>query len=392
MPTYLLVFLCLTTTLTAQEAGIDFFTGSWSEALSRAEAEDKLIFVDAYAEWCGPCKVMSARVFPDGEVGAYFNANFINVKLDMEKPESEDFRQWHAASAYPTLLFIDAQNEVVHRLVGARDARQLLRDAAGALARTENLEDLQAAYTAGKPGAAFKYVRALIRNGEPHLRVANDYLRRPGVDFTAPATLRLVYRSATEADSRIYDLLLAHRTAIDALEGEGAVATQARKAVRATFDKSLEYRDGRLLAAAVEKLSNLDKEEGKRLESEGEFAFALAGTDRKAVEKATKSYLKKGAAGDADRLRALFASLEATEFMNYGEIIDLGVEALTAAAELGVEGWRDDYRLARFLQSRERHDQALKIAGRALERFGDGPDNYRRAIQGLIDELKAAAN
>ncbi len=392
MPTTILLLLALSTTLTAQEQGIDFFAGTWPEALARAEAEDKLIFVDAYAEWCGPCKMMSANVFPDPEVGEYFNANFINVKLDMEKAESEVFRQVHAASAFPTLLFIDAKNEVVHRLVGARQSTQLLRDAAGALARVENVDDLQASYEADKPGAAYKYVRALIRNGESHLRVANDYLRRPDLDFTAPATLRLIYLSATEADSRIYDLLLEHRAAIDALEGEGATDIQARRAVRTTFDKSLEYRDERLLAAAVDKLSALSKEEGKRLESEGEFAFALRGTDRKDVEKATRNYLKKGAAGDHERLVGLFSALEATDFMNYGEIIDLGVEALSSAAELTEEGWRDDYRLARFLQTRKRYDQALEVAERSLSRFGDGPANYRRAIQGLVDELKTIAN
>ena len=51
----LLLLLVLTTPLAAQE-GIDFFQGSWSEALEKAKAEDKLIFVDAYAEWCGPVR------------------------------------------------------------------------------------------------------------------------------------------------------------------------------------------------------------------------------------------------------------------------------------------------------------------------------------------------
>ena len=75
----LLILLLLSTTTYAQ--GIDFFGGSWTEALEKAAAEDKLIFVDAYAEWCGPCKVMAARVFPDAEVGDYFNAQLYQPEV-----------------------------------------------------------------------------------------------------------------------------------------------------------------------------------------------------------------------------------------------------------------------------------------------------------------------
>ncbi|MCP9236981.1 thioredoxin family protein [Lewinella sp. JB7] len=385
----LLLILALSTATYGQ--GIDFFQGNWSEALARAEAEDKLIFVDAYAEWCGPCKLMTANVFPDPEVGAYFNANFINVKFDMEKPESEEFREVHYAKAFPTLLFIDAKNEVVHRLVGARQSPQLLRDAAAALARVDDLDKLKSAYEAkGTAEATYKYVRALIRNGEPHLRVANDHLRAADLDYTAPANLRLILIAATEADSRIYDLLLEHRQAIAELEGAQAVNEQARRAVRATFDKALEYRNEDLLATAVDKLALVDRDESRRLAAEGEFALALRGNNRKDLVKATKSYLKKGADGDEERLRKLFTDLEKSSFIDYSEVIDLAVEAGTAAAESSSEGWKDYYRLARFLQTRQRLDQALEVAEKSLAALGDGPANYRRAVQGLIDELREA--
>ena len=387
----LLLLLLCTTTLAAQE-GINFFHGSWSEALERAEAEDKLIFVDAYAEWCGPCKMMSARVFPDAEVGEYFNANFISVKYDMEKAESADFRQWHTASAYPTLLFINAENEVVHRLIGARMSKQLLREAAAALSRSEkDLDELRADYENDPTQeATFKYVRALIRAGESHLRVANDHLRRPGTDFTAPATLRLLFLATTEADSRLFDLLLEHREAVAELEGHETVAAQLQRAVRATFDKGLEYRSADLLATAVDKQSLLDKDEANRLESEGEFTVALRGNDYKDFVKATKSYLKKGAAGDVGRLRGAFAAITESSFKDYKEATDLAAEALSAAAARAEDGWRDYYQLARYLQERKRTVQALKAAEQSLAALADGPANYRRAVQGLVDELRAA--
>ena len=67
-----------------QAGGIDFFHGTWEEALEKAKKEDKLIFVDAYTTWCGPCKRMSKQVFPQDAVGEFYNKNFVSMKIDME--------------------------------------------------------------------------------------------------------------------------------------------------------------------------------------------------------------------------------------------------------------------------------------------------------------------
>ncbi len=39
--------------------GIEFFKGTWEEALAEAKKQDKILFVDAYAKWCGPCAIAS---------------------------------------------------------------------------------------------------------------------------------------------------------------------------------------------------------------------------------------------------------------------------------------------------------------------------------------------
>ncbi|GAB5557568.1 MAG: hypothetical protein SchgKO_17810 [Schleiferiaceae bacterium] len=112
--------------ISAVSAGISFESGSWSDVLQKAKAEDKLIFVDAYATWCGPCKTMSREVFTDEEVGAYFSENFVNYKYDMEKGEGIDFSEKYEVTAYPTLLLINSDGEVVSRKVGAMEAPSFL--------------------------------------------------------------------------------------------------------------------------------------------------------------------------------------------------------------------------------------------------------------------------
>ncbi|MBC7893416.1 MAG: thioredoxin family protein [Sphingobacteriaceae bacterium] len=106
--------------------GIKFFEGRWKEALAKAKAENKLIFLDAYAAWCGPCKLMQARTFPDKRVGEYFNQKFISVKIDMEKGEGPALTEMYPIQAYPTLFFMNANGKVIKQEIGALNPDQLL--------------------------------------------------------------------------------------------------------------------------------------------------------------------------------------------------------------------------------------------------------------------------
>jgi len=115
---FCLLFQIVSTTLPAQ--GIDFFEGTLAEALVKAKEERKPIFVDAYAVWCGPCKRMAKMVFTDSEVGDFYNTNFVNMKLDMERGEGLKFRQTYPVSAFPTLYYIDSDGGVLAKVKGAQ--------------------------------------------------------------------------------------------------------------------------------------------------------------------------------------------------------------------------------------------------------------------------------
>lgn len=114
-----LLFLLFPLFVTAQNnSGIRFQNLSWIQLLAKAKAEKKLVFVDAFTTWCGPCKQMSAEVFPEKTVGDFFNANFINAKIDMEKGEGLSIAEKYQVEAYPTYLFVNGDGKIVHKAIG----------------------------------------------------------------------------------------------------------------------------------------------------------------------------------------------------------------------------------------------------------------------------------
>jgi thioredoxin 1 len=106
--------------------GIQFIESDWNKALEQAKLQNKLIFLDAYASWCGPCKMLKRSTFQDKEAGEFFNKNFINVAVDMEKGVGLELAERYGVSAYPTLIVTDSEGKMVTYTRGYMDSRQLI--------------------------------------------------------------------------------------------------------------------------------------------------------------------------------------------------------------------------------------------------------------------------
>ena len=107
--------------------GISFIQGDLAKAKKQAEKEGKLIFIDCYTDWCGPCKRMAGTTFKDPEVAKFFNENFINLKVEMEKDASgPELAKQYKVAAYPTLLFIDNSGNLKKTKIGFADKGSLM--------------------------------------------------------------------------------------------------------------------------------------------------------------------------------------------------------------------------------------------------------------------------
>jgi len=139
-----MLFLVLTISISkAQEKGIQFVQNlSWQQVLEKAKAENKYIFIDCFATWCGPCKEMDRSTYPDEKVGDFFNAHFISVKVQMDSSKNDvaQIRSWYAdarrlqrqyvmldgAVAYPAFLFFSPEGKIVDRFQGLLDPQTLI--------------------------------------------------------------------------------------------------------------------------------------------------------------------------------------------------------------------------------------------------------------------------
>ena len=110
----------------AETNGIQFTDAAWKDILKKAKAEKKIIFLDAYASWCGPCKVLQKKVFTQKAVGDFYNARFINVKMDMERGEGPMLSQVYPLEAYPTMLYIDGDGRVLKKIIGLHTPEDLI--------------------------------------------------------------------------------------------------------------------------------------------------------------------------------------------------------------------------------------------------------------------------
>ncbi len=144
-----LVVLCLPLLIDAQmmvtgnqeknNPGIQWTEGlSWKEVQKKAKKENKYIFMDCFATWCGPCKAMEKEVFSNSEVGDYFNQHFISVRLQLDKTGNDNaqVRDWYSSASavskefgipgYPTFLFFSPNGQLVYRDLGFIDSKQLV--------------------------------------------------------------------------------------------------------------------------------------------------------------------------------------------------------------------------------------------------------------------------
>lgn len=366
--------------------GIDFFHGTFEEALAKAKEEGKPIFVDAYAVWCGPCKRMAKMVFTDQKVGEFYNANYVNMKLDMEKGEGLKFRQKYPVSAFPTLFYINSSGEVLQKVKGAQQAEGFIKLGESVLNKVDHSKGFAKDYEAGKrdPQFILDYIMALNKSKKSSIKVANKYLTKKK-DYSDPTNLKIVYEATNQADSRIFDMLIKHKKPIEKLYSKEAVENKIEQACRATIITAIDFESEDLLKEAQEKMKkHLPKKANLfLLQSEMDFCVAMGNAEK--YMKCCSDYVKKEIKDDDKRLHGL-----AQEIIKHFSRDTKAMKQAEKLAKKALDKNTDilEYHLtyATILNKNGKKSQALKVANGSMELAEkSGSEKFVRKLIQIIE-------
>lgn len=305
--TAILSFLFLAAIAFAQ--GIKFEEGNFKSILAKAKKENKLVFIDAYAVWCGPCKLMVKNIFPLKPVGDYYNANFVNAKIDMEKGEGIDLAKKYNVKVFPTYLFINGDGEEVHRTIGYVEEKDFIQFAMDAGDPNKRLTALKQKFEKGEKDSEFLLNLAeltVYNDTEFSNRVLERYFAaKPEINQN---NLQLLFQAMKSTEGAPYKIFTERRADImkiipeknlENIEKNVKVNTVMSKAYNTTTKKL----DEAYFLAETQKF--MTKEDAEKLLKRVKSSRALKDKDFATYEKINLELYKDYTAASSDELNSI---------------------------------------------------------------------------------------
>jgi thioredoxin-related protein len=224
--------------------GVDFVHDlSWQQILQKAKAENRYVFVDCFATWCGPCKRMDKNVYPVDSVGEFMNQRFISVKIQMDtaKQDDDEVKKWYASAHqiiedyhvanYPTYLFFSPEGKAVHKRIGEINAGDFLAMAREATDSNQQYYTLLHNYRNGERNYALMPTLAIaaerVGNYIASSQVREDYVHNyldklpEGVTWTRENVVLITrFSNFMKCNDRIFQFYYQNRLAIDSVMKE----------------------------------------------------------------------------------------------------------------------------------------------------------------------------
>jgi thioredoxin-related protein len=179
----LLLVLIAPLTMKAQVEFIEVETLEQMQAAQKKASDGMLmLFVDVYATWCGPCKMMDSEVYTDPAVAEYMNTHYLSVRMDGESDFGRIYASEQALEGYPSMFIFSDDGERVSKIVGYTAAQELVTDLRSIREGYTKLRTYRSLYQNGKLEAeGFADYITVVRdmgNAEEAERLSSEYMEQ----------------------------------------------------------------------------------------------------------------------------------------------------------------------------------------------------------------------
>lgn len=237
----------------------------WEAIKSDAKKNKKLIFLDAYTDWCGWCKEMDKNTFSDKAIGGMMNQYFVNYKLEMEKEElGQKIALKYAITSFPTFLVFNSEGTLVYTIVGYQAPADFMKTMFNLI--NPSLLETRPGYSDNFNEDQYPdfYLKAMGMKGKKKFPEADDFNKwiSKNNDFSKEVNFTVLKRFYYLANEKTQTLFWEQRFKIDSLYGHdfaNALANNLTFIRVSQFAK--EKKDSDFESFLAEKLPVLDDKE-----------------------------------------------------------------------------------------------------------------------------------
>lgn len=387
-----LLAVALSTMSFAQDKGIQFdHNSTWNELLAKAKAQNKLIFVDAFTTWCGPCKWMAKNVFTNDTVADYYNRSFVCAKIDMEKGEGIELAKKYGVRNYPTLMYINADGELTHRTCGVNyngpACRKFIQDGKDALDPDKQLAAFIKKFDSGKMEAsAVPSYLYMLKNGCMNADAASaKYLgTQAEKDLSSRSNWTIIRDFVNDDGSREFNFLVNNSEVFAKLYTKDSVETKINDVYKNSLISKIRGNDDKGYETLKVKVNSLKNINGEKTTSHSDMSLYKYKKNWAAYSPVAFAYIDKYANNDAN----LINSIAWTIYENVDEKAVL--EKASALSKHSTE-LNDSYAFndtfACLLYKSGKKEEAVKAAEHAIDLAKKSNEDYK-STQELLDKIK----
>jgi thioredoxin-related protein len=388
MKNVILIMMVLAGATVARAAdGVQFTTvTSWQQALDLAKAQNKPIFLDAYTDWCGWCKVMDKETFSNAEVASVMNAAFVNVKMEMETGGGIDVSMKYRITGFPTFMVFSPDGTPTYRTAGYHPPKDWLKTLAEMQEPSKRMQYKGATSSIELPWPDWH--RASFAKGKarvfPDTAVARKWFRAQSDKFGEVA-FGVLQRH--DMGDEIEQWALANEEKYRDLYGDDVDALR-EALVRRAYMKAVKNKDVALLQQAKDLVPGRDPLMRARTHRRLEAMYYQGTNDWKSVGGVVKAMVADDdLSAVADNVNDLAWSIY--EKTDDADAIAAAIEGMAKVVALPKSDWAHVDTYAALLYKAGRMADALAAAERAIA-LGTAQGADVKETEALLAKIKAA--